>query len=202
MKRILAFTFIIAAASGCEVRNVLVAPEPGLERMLEQRRANPYGASLSFIDHRVMRTPPAGTVPRETIVDRAPFTHGVENGAYLDGFPIPLTRALILRGQDRYQIFCAACHGATGDGRSVVATKMPLVKPPTLHSERVRSFPNGRIFRLVSEGFGMMPSYSAELGIEDRWAVVAYVRALELSQGTTHDALPEAVRREAEEQLR
>jgi mono/diheme cytochrome c family protein len=115
---------------------------------------------------------------------------------------MPITRALLDRGRERFEIICATCHGPRGDGRSEVARHMERRQPPSLLDARVRAFPDGRVFRVAGEGYGFMPGYARDLGVEDRWAVVAYLRALELSQAVPLDALPPGLRRAADEALR
>ena len=104
------------------------------------------------------------------------------DGSLVSQGPLPITRELLARGQNRYAITCGACHGAVGDGDSMVAPNMAVAPPPTFHSEKLRRKPDGYLFQVISEGYGVMPRYSAQLSFEDRWAVVAYVRALQLSQ--------------------
>jgi mono/diheme cytochrome c family protein len=172
----------VAATLGCDNRQAFHAPEPGLERMLEQPRANPYSESSAFSDGRAMRTPPPGT--------RARGATTVE--------PV-IDRALLARGRVRFDIACAPCHGVLGDGQSVVATKMSLRRPPSLHEPRLRAYGPERIYDVIVTGYGLMPSYAAYLSVEDRWAVAAYVRALQLSRHATAADLPAVVRRELEE---
>lgn len=183
-------------ALGCSTEMTLIEPEPGLERMMEQPRYNAYAPSPLFGDGRAMRPPPAGTVPRERLVGSTVFTRGTEDGREVDRIPIPLTRALLETGRERFETVCATCHGVLGDGVSPVAENMQLRPPRSLHDAEVRDATPGRIFRVASEGYGLMPSYAAWLTVEERWAVVAYVRALELSRAARVDALPADVRDE------
>lgn len=202
-----------AALAGCDMQQVLVPPQPALERMRNQARFDPYARNPFFPDRRAMRPPPEGTVDRgapagaslgptagtsTTAGSGDPrVALGINGDRYVTEVPIPLTRALLERGRDRFEIFCAACHGAAGDGVSVVARKMQLRKPPSLLLERTRARPAGDLFRILREGWGFMPSYAAELGIEDRWAVVAFLEALQRSQPVRIADLPAALQREA-----
>ena len=102
--------------------------------------------------------------------------------------PLPVTRKLLELGRKRFDITCATCHGPLGDGDSIVARQMSLHPPPSLH--RYVNKPSGYFYEVISKGFGMMASYAAELSVEERWAVVAYVRALQLSQLTPIGELP------------
>jgi mono/diheme cytochrome c family protein len=176
---------------------VLAGCQVDLERMLEQHKAKPYDQSPFFEDGRTMRPPPRGTVP-VTRITRAPaLTTGSVNGAYVQSIPIPLDADLLRRGEDRFRIFCRTCHGPLGDGQSEVAENMKLRKPPSLHEARIASFLPGQLFRVISEGYGLMPGYADPLPVRDRWAVVAFVQALQLSQNVALVDLPEGLREEA-----
>ncbi|HEX7051828.1 MAG TPA: cytochrome c [Longimicrobiales bacterium] len=165
-----------------------------LERMLVQPRYVPYRESRFFPDGRVMQPPPGGTVPRGAVVDRPAVTDGRIDGRYLDRIPIPVTLPLLATGRAAFNRTCAACHGILGDGASAVARNMELRPPPSLHTPRIRAYPPGRIYATIREGYGLMPSYAAVLSTEERWAVVAYVRALQLSQYAPLAALPPDIR--------
>jgi mono/diheme cytochrome c family protein len=191
--------------AGCEIgvtlEGILRTPVPALERMVVQRKFKAYGENPLFADGRAMRPPPDGTVARGAILDPA-LLRGRIDGSELERSPVPVSYELLRRGRDRFDIFCAACHGVLGDGQSAVAEKMTSVRPRDLHLPRMRALSVGRLYRVVSEGYGLMPSYAAELEVEDRWAVVAYVRALQLSRNATVAELPEPIRSEAEQALR
>jgi hypothetical protein len=194
----LAFAVVLVAltATACD-ENVL---DPMADR---QPKANRYRESKFFDDGLVMKAPPEGTVPRERITLNARLTTGREadgpiqtNGEplpmYVTSVPVPVTRKLLDLGRKRYDITCGTCHGTLGDGDSIVARNMALRPPPSLH--RYNERPAGYIFEVATKGFGMMASYAAELTVEERWAVVAYIRALQLSQSTPAGALPGDVR--------
>lgn len=170
-----------------------------LERMLDQRKAEPFEASAVFSDGKAMRAPPAGTVAVSKRLGPPELVSGLtREGRYVERIPVSIDAARLERGEQRYQIFCRACHGALGDADSPVADAMELRKPVTLLHPIIVAFPAGRLYRVVSEGFGMMPSYGGQLAIEDRWAVVAYVQALQLSQSAKLAELPEELQVEAE----
>jgi mono/diheme cytochrome c family protein len=188
---------------GCDNRQAFHEPEPGLERMLEQPRVDPYMESAAFADGRGMRTPPQGTLPRGWVTAAVPLVEtGKLDGHYADKVPIPVTRALLERGRNRFEVQCGACHGLLGDGHSVTATKMVLRPPPTLLSDDVRAYPPGRLYELITVGYGLMPSYAAYLSVEERWAVVGYVGALQLSQRAKAKELPPDVQQALEEATR
>lgn len=177
-------------------------PGPDLERMIDQERYEPYEASEYFDDGRAMRTPPEDTVPQGRESLDPVLADGVVSGTYVDRIPVPVTRDLLVRGQNRFEIFCAPCHGVKGDGASWVARKMELRKPPSLIDARTRAFPPGRVYHVVQAGYGLMRPYAEDLGLTDRWAVVAYVRALQRATEVPLDALPAPLRQRAEEELR
>jgi mono/diheme cytochrome c family protein len=153
-----------------------------LERMVTQYVDRPYTENLLFEDCRSMRPPPPGTVHRQQAIAGDPLSTGLSGERYLDSVPLPVDRALLRRGQDRFGVFCAPCHGPRGDGRSEVAENMRLRPPPSFYQPPVSELPVGRIFRVATEGYGLMPRYSRQLSDSDRWAVVAYVDVLRLSR--------------------
>jgi mono/diheme cytochrome c family protein len=181
------------ALGGCEN----VVPEVDLQQMNSQYKVQPFEATSLFPDGRGMQSPPLGTVPHDRVLGKPALTDGLVDGVYVDTSPLPLTRELLATGRFGYDTYCAACHGLDGSGRSAVAPHMELRKPPPLTAEPVRGFPDGRIFQVASEGYGLMPSYAIELNPRERWAVVAYVRALQLSQSVSLDALPAQYRDDA-----
>jgi mono/diheme cytochrome c family protein len=172
----LALVALAAAATGCSA----------LDPMMEQQKVKPYGDSRFYADGRGMRDPPAGTVQSDAERDPAVAAGVGPDGAPLATAPVPVTRELLERGRREFDITCAACHGVLGDGDSPVARNMALHPPPSLHD---RIFPEGYTFRVITEGYGLMPSYADHLSVRDRWAVVAYLRALRIAR---HAALAQA----------
>jgi mono/diheme cytochrome c family protein len=119
----------------------------------------------------------------------APAATG-EFAGYTTTFPFPIDKAALDRGQERFNIYCAVCHGRLGDGNGMIP-KRGYRQPPTYHQDRLRNAPVGYIFDVVTNGFGAMPDYSAQIPVDDRWKIVAYIRVLQLSQqGTTADVPP------------
>lgn len=191
---------LVVLLAACRER---VLPEPDFERMVRQEKCLLWDACEPFGDGRTARHPPEGTVSRDRVTGRPEYTEGVADGRYLTEIPIPLTTAFVQRGRQRFETFCAPCHGILGDGRSRVATKMTLRPPPSLVGAEARAFPPGRVYQVITHGYGLMPRYADELPIvEDRWAVVAYVEALQASRGVDVRALPPELRARAEEALR
>jgi mono/diheme cytochrome c family protein len=154
---------ILGASGACDDRQALHAPDPTLARMLSQRRADPFEPG-------VMRTPPPGTLPHDDADDGE------------DAPAPPLTRDLLALGRGRFDRFCAPCHGVAGDGVSVVAEKMLHRRPPSLHEARLRTMTRAELADVVTRGYGLMPGYADALPPRERWAVAAYVEALQLSR--------------------
>lgn len=173
---------------------------PDWSRMLTQPKLLPFGATELFADGRAMRPLPAGTVARDSITDPLRRTGRTTAGDALV-VPVPVTRALLGRGRERFNLVCATCHGVAGDGNSVVAGNMQRRRPPSLHEPRIVGLTPGAVFRVITSGFGLMPSYAKLLAPDDRWAVIAYMRTLELSWIAKLDALPPTVRDEAMRRL-
>jgi mono/diheme cytochrome c family protein len=136
-------------------------------------------------------------IPRSRLLGPPALVEGQEGGRFVDRGPLPLTRELLVEGRRRFEIHCAACHGLVGDGVSRVAADMTLRRPPSLLEASVRGFPDGRVYAAIARGYGLMPAYARDLDVAQRWAVVAYVRALQRSQAVPLADLPPALRAEA-----
>lgn len=191
----------VCVLAGCTVEGVFAPPEASLERMIEQPKLDAYEATDVFPDGRAMQHPPPGTVQYGERPLGPRIERGLAGTAHVDEVPITVDMELLERGRNRFEIFCATCHGVLGNGASAVAEQMPLIKPPSLIDEPVRSYPAGRIFQVATEGYGVMPSYRAELPTRDRWAIVAYLEALRLAQGASLEELPPDIAAEAKEAL-
>jgi mono/diheme cytochrome c family protein len=191
MKPALLIAFVpLVGLAGCDSNDMIHEPEWTLSRMLDQPRVDPYAPSDFFSDGRGMRRPVKGTVPREAVLGSPLFLDGYENGVYAATFPMPVTRALLEEGHDHFEVVCATCHGALGDGNSPVAAKMQIRKPPSLLTPDIASFLPGRVYRIVSVGYGLMPAVDYQLDVAERWAVVAYLEALQRRQDARASDLP------------
>jgi mono/diheme cytochrome c family protein len=166
--------------------------------MHDQARLEPYEASGFFADGAGSRVPPKGTVARGFLrQDRLFYTGQTAEGQLSAELPFPVTRQVLRRGQQRFDIFCSPCHDRLGTGRGMIVRR-GFKQPPSLHEERVRRSPVGYYFDVMTNGFATMPSYAAQIPPEDRWAIAAYLRALQLSQGARLVELPAADRRAVE----
>lgn len=170
------------ALAGCTV------PSEFLQRMEDQAKYEYYETSEFWADGKAMRTPPEGTVPRERPVGNPGLTTGRVNGTLVSTIPLELNREVLEVGQKKYNIVCSQCHGQLGDGNSVVAENMALRLPPSLLE--IANKPDGHVFVAMTEGYGMMPSFAGELNIQERWAVVAYIRALQRARTTQAGGQP------------
>lgn len=177
-----------AALAGCEA----------LDPMMSQQKVKPYLESGFWPDQISMRPPQPGTVAREDVFAPEVATGRGPDGKALARLPVPVNRALLERGRQRFDIACAVCHGHLGDGVSLVARNMSLRPPPSLLARPQQ--PDGWYFQVISEGFGLMAPYASVLPVEDRWAIVAYLRALQLSQSARVDQLPPAERARLEQE--
>ena len=189
-----ALAALLPVLAGCRTDTTIVTPDPHLERMLKQEKHVAYEADPLFPGGSAMMQPPSGTLPVGTITGNPLLTTGIVDGHYADRIPVHVDRAMVENGRQNFETFCAACHGVLGDGNSVVADKMALRKPPSLHEQRIRDFAPGQLFATVRQGYGLMPSYSVQLSIDDTWGVVAYVRALQLARHAYAVKLPPDVR--------
>lgn len=179
----------------------MTATRPPIEvfpDMDHQAKYKPQGESEFFADGRAARPIPAGTVPRGRTTaadaaylraDDALYAGKNADGSFVSGFPILVTRELITRGQNRYQIYCTPCHGATGDGNGITKS-YGMVATPTYHEDRFRIMPEGEIYNTITNGKNTMMPYADKLSPEERWAVVAYVRALQRAAHATIDDVP------------
>ena len=156
--------------------------------MANQPRQNPLSPSDFFADGRSERPALENTVVRGSVQDDALFVPKESNA-----FPLPLTAELLERGQQRYGIFCTPCHGIQGDGMGMVAMR-GMKHPPSYHQDRLRQVPNGYLYDVITNGFGAMYGYSAQISPRDRWAIVAYLRALQLSRNAPVGQLPAELR--------
>jgi mono/diheme cytochrome c family protein len=178
-------------------------PQITWERMIDQPRGKAYRASNYFADGKLMQAPPEGAIPTTRALGPSPLLDGTDPaGRYLSAIPVALDRNLLVRGQNRFETFCAACHGVDGSGNSIVAAHMDLRKPPSLVTDPVRGYEVGRVFQVITIGYGLMPNYAHELPVADRWAVIGYLRALARSQSTPLAQLPAAVQQRARQVLR
>jgi mono/diheme cytochrome c family protein len=159
--------------------------------MHDAPRYEPLEASSFFNDGQSARMPVANTVSRNPLTDGDELLYtGKIGGTLANQFPMPVTAAVLARGQERYDIFCSPCHGRTGKGDGVVVQR-GMRQPPSFMEDRLRNAAAGYFFDVMTHGFGAMQDYAAQIPVEDRWAIVAYERALQFSQHAATGDVPD-----------
>jgi mono/diheme cytochrome c family protein len=165
-------TALAALLAGCEIN------------MFEQPRYDAFESSALFEDGMSERPRVAHTVARGQLEEDEALYSGTENGVLVDRFPFAITRDNLARGHERFEIYCAPCHGALGDGKGMIARR-GFKAPPSYHDDRLRQAPVGYFFFVITSGFGAMFSYAEDVKPADRWNIIAYIRALQLSQNAS-----------------
>ena len=166
----------------------------------------PQAANPLFADGAAMRPPVPGTVKRGGLrtTENAPYFLGRDAaGGYVPAVPMEVSVAVLERGRERYDIYCAVCHGGAGDGQGIIMTGnneqgYGYTPVPTYHSDRIRTIEDGYLYDVITNGVRTMPSYAHQIAVPDRWAIVAYIRALQRSQNADPATLPEPVRERLE----
>ena len=169
------------------------------QAMTEQPKRKPLQGSTFFADGRSSRSPVEGTVARGQLRIDEHLYRGTAAGAFATEFPFPVTAGILERGRDRYNIFCSPCHDRTGSGQGIIVQRGYRM-PPSFHHDRLRLLPPGQLFDTVSRGLNAMPAYADQIPVRDRWSIVAYLRALQLSRDVPKEKIPdlERLRLEAE----
>ena len=157
--------------------------------MHDAPRYEPLEASTFFADGRSSRTLIANTVARGQLHQDRHLYEGIVDGKPAETFPMPVTGQMMTRGQERFNVFCSPCHGRTGEGNGMIVQR-GFRKPPSYQEDRLRNAPVGYFFDVMTHGFGAMQDYAAQLPVADRWAIAAYIRALQFSQRATMDDVP------------
>jgi mono/diheme cytochrome c family protein len=180
-----AMTALMLALGGC--RN----------DMHHQAKIKPFRESTFFADGASARALPEGTVARGFLREDAALSRGQgPDGKFVEKIPVPITRALVLRGRERFDIYCSPCHGRTGEGQGMIVQR-GFKRPMSYHIDRLRAERAGYFFDVMTNGFGQMSSYAAQVPPEDRWAIVAWIRTLQAS----HHMPKEFLLKEDEEKL-
>ena len=188
---LLLLTIAVTFLTGCDIVPL---------HMRDQPRYDPLEESQFFADGMAARPLPANTIPRGewgAAMLNEPFYLGKVGEEFVETIPVPVTADLMARGQQNYDTFCLPCHGRVGYGDGTVVQR-GFPPPPSFHIDRLREQPDGYFYDVISNGFGVMYSYKSRVNPEDRWAIVAYVRALQLSQNVPADELPADAQSELE----
>ena len=165
---------------------IVTMPASCRQSMADQPKYGTLKSSSLFGDDRSARPVPAGTIARDADIE------------LINTDDVPLTRALLERGRERFSIYCAPCHGETGDGKGMVVLRGFRHGPPSFQIDRLREAAPAHFVDVIGNGFGAMQNYAAEISPKDRWAIAGYIRALQLSQGAMAGTLPESDRRRLE----
>ena len=187
-RALIAAALVVSSASACR------------QDMHDQPRMKPLAKSDFFADHRSARPLVPGTVARGHLREDEALYTGKVGKDFATTFPFPVTQGVLLRGRERFSIYCTPCHGRLGSGEGMVVQR-GFKRPPSFHVDRLREAPPGYFFDVMTNGFGAMADYSAQVPVNDRWAIAAYIRALQLSQHAVLAELPEKVREEAQKRL-
>lgn len=182
--------------SGCrDTRSGNPPIHPNLD-MDFQQKFGPQEANPFFEDNAAMRAPVPGTVARGNLKDNSALYRGRDaDGNYIDRVPITVDRQVLERGQERYDIYCTPCHGKTGDGNGIIMRGDYGYTPaPSYHIDRLRQAPDGYLYDAIANGVRTMPAYGQKVPVKDRWAIVAYIRALQRSQNAELDDIPASER--------
>ena len=192
--QILCTLFLALAMAGCRgslSENPPVHINPNMDAMerFEAQEANPF-----FSDGRAMRPPVPGTVARGLLREDVEFHTGRRaDGSYVEIMPVRFTVDLAQRGRERFNIFCAVCHGEAGDGQGIVMAGGYGFAPIGFHNDRLRIIEDGYLYDVIARGVRTMPGYAQQIPVADRWAIVAYVRALQRSQNAGAGDVPSDV---------
>jgi mono/diheme cytochrome c family protein len=182
--------FALGVTSGCDMLD-----------MYDEPRFEPLEASTFFDDGTSARPLVAGTVARGDLRDDEALYSGKLDGKYVTELPVELTRALLMRGEERFNIYCSPCHGRVGDGNGMIVQRGFRRPPSFVSTDRLLNAPLGHFYDVISNGFGAMPSYASRVEPHDRWAIVAYIRALQRSQNGSIDDVPEELRDKVSESV-
>ncbi len=182
-------SLILAGCRGAISKNPPVHISPNMDI---QEKFDPQEANAFFEDGRAMRPPVAGTVARGFLREDVAFYQGrASDGSLVKRIPVHVSKELVLRGRERFNIYCAPCHGQVGDGKGPISTGgYGIVPAPTYHTQRLIDESDGYFFDAITNGIRTMPSYAAQVPVADRWAIVSYIRALQKSQNASSGDVP------------
>lgn len=196
---LLIFALCVLAVVGIAGRRGSLSRRPPIELfpdMNRQPKLRPQSPNTFFEDSRSSRVPVAGTIARGDHYEDLPVNTGRVPGAtnFIETLPVPVTATLLARGQQRFNINCSPCHGEQADGNGITRKIGAMATVANLHDKRIVELADGEIFNTITYGKNLMGPYGANVTPEDRWAIIAYLRALQLSQLGAMDDVPEQMR--------
>ncbi len=186
-------TLVSLLTSTILLANLIIAATGCHRDMRDQPRYETLESSNFFNNGQSARPAVAGTIARGELNEDDALYRGKKGGQFVTQIPIQIDRPFLERGRERFNIYCTPCHDRTGSGAGMIVQR-GFQRPPTYHDERLRKAPAGHFYDVITRGFGAMPRYAPQLTPRDRWAVVAYIRALQLSQNASLSDVPDAVR--------
>lgn len=183
--------FLPLLLAGCRGEKFKTQPVHPNLNMDQQKRFEPQEKNEFFSDNRAMRQPVEGTIARGKLKQDKAYYQGInEDSSFVSEIPVDVTKSFIYRGKDRYEVFCTPCHGIAGDGNGIImANNYGYVPAPSFHIDRLQSQKVGYLYSAIANGIRTMPSYASQIPVKDRWAIVAYVRALQRSQEVSEEEM-------------
>lgn len=185
---VITFPLALVGCRGGTFQSQPVHPNLNMDQQkrFEQQEKNPF-----FDDNRAMRKPVDGTIARGNLKEDYVYYRGIDkDSSFVTTIPVDVTKSFIYRGKDRYEVFCTPCHGLKGDGNGIImANNYGYVPAPSFHIDRLQNQTDGYFYSAIANGIRTMPSYATQIPVNDRWAIVAYIRALQKSQNVTEDEI-------------
>lgn len=181
-----ALPLVLSSCRGEKFESQPVHPNMNMD---QQKRFEPQEQNEFFADNRAMRQPVDGTVARGHLKEDTQYYEGInEDSSFVEDIPMEVSKAFMYRGKESYEVYCTPCHGITGDGNGIIMTNnYGYVPAPSFHIDRLRNIEDGYIYSVIANGIRNMPAYASQIQVEDRWAIVSYVRALQRSQNVPEE---------------
>ena len=184
---LVAFSLMVSCERGAVSSEPPIHVNPNMDSQNKYKAQNESGY---FADGMVNRMPIEGVVATSEAFENSEYYFAkTQDGKLIEKAPIPFTSEVLARGQDRYSIYCTPCHGGVGNGKGIIINR-GFLPPPDFHQDKYRDYTDGQIFDIITNGFRNMPSYKHQIPVEDRWAIVGFVRALQRSQNAQIEDVP------------
>jgi len=186
----IALPMVLSACRGQISKEEPVHPNLNMD---QQERFEPQEENNFFADNRAMRQPVDGTVARGHLKHDKALYQGInEDSSFVDNIPVDVTKSFVYRGKDRFDVYCTPCHGLKGDGNGIIMTgNYGYVPAPSFHMDRLREVTDGYLYSVIANGIRNMPAYGSQIPVQDRWAIVSYIRALQKSQNVPEEQIKE-----------